>query len=352
MKLQDSLKVNKRKLLADPGGYFVWQEPFRPIVRIEPKKHGVTNELGRSRTYSNNNPTRRKKVFFLGVNRLGDFLCTTPVIHSFRKLNPDTFITYIVQNAPYCRLLDGNPDIDLVIYSEDLYLFGEQVLSEEWLHRLPIDISEPSTLYRFNIHEVCRTKPSVFDNHIAHGFARVLQIPIDSVRPVISLTEEEFAIAKSFVRKPFIIFSMQAGSVVVGLGGNLVLKDWILERWIKLAKSIHSLGDFEIIAIGAESDLQIQSRYFRNLYGLPIKVLAALLKLASCVVTVESGISHICHAVDAPMVVIFSQYVCFPWAFPREASCCRVIYKDPRLITTEEVLKGVKSILTQKGVLT
>ena len=342
--------LNSSKIPVNPGELFIWQEPFKPIVRIEPKR-SVANKSGDVKVDPTENPNRRKKAFFLGVNRLGDFLCTTPAISGFRKLNPDIFITYIVQNAPYCRLLDDNPDIDMVIYNEDLYLYGEKVLCEEWLHQLPIDIDEPSYLYRFNIHEVCRIKPTVFDDHISRGFARVLQIPIDSVRPIVRLTDKEVTVARTFVQKPYIVISMHAGSEVVATGGHLVLKDWIIERWLRLAKSIPSLGDFDVIAIGSEKDIQVQSRYFRNLYGLPVKIVAALLKEAACVITVESGISHLCHAVDAPMVVIFSRYVGFEWAFPREASCCSVIYEDPRLISSDEVLSSVKSVLSQKGYL-
>lgn len=334
---------------ANPGEPFIWQEPFKPIVTIEPHKPAATDDSGGMRTRSQVDMKQKKKAFFIGFNRLGDFLCTTPVIRSFRQLNPLTFITYIVQDAPYCKVLEGNPDIDRIIYSKELYQHGEKILSEEWLRTLPIDIEEPSYLYRFNIHEVCRVTPTVFNDHISRGFARVLGIPVDSVRPVVRLSQTETEEARALVKKPYILISMHASSEVVATGGHRVLKDWLLERWLRLAKSIHALGDVDVIAVGAETDLQVPSRYFRNLYGLPIKVVAALLREAACVVTVESGILHLCHAVDAPVVAIFSRYVPFSWAFPREAGCCRIIYKDPRSVSSDEVFSAVKSILYQKG---
>jgi hypothetical protein len=49
-----------------------------------------------------------KKAFFIGCNALGDTLCTTPALRAFRKANPDIFVSYVVQNATYCRALDGN----------------------------------------------------------------------------------------------------------------------------------------------------------------------------------------------------------------------------------------------------
>ena len=56
-------------------------------------------------------------AIFVGFNALGDTLCTTPVIRAYRRRYPRARISYIVQGAPYTRVLDANPDIDLVLYS-------------------------------------------------------------------------------------------------------------------------------------------------------------------------------------------------------------------------------------------
>jgi ADP-heptose:LPS heptosyltransferase len=287
---------------------------------------------------------QERKAYFLGANRLGDFLCTTPVIHGFRQKNPDAFITYIVQDAPFTRILDGNPDIDRVVYSKEL------LVDEAIPDFLTAGIGADAELYRFDIQEVCSARPTVFNDHIAKGFSRVLGISVGSVRPIVRLSSEELGAAAQLVQKPYIILSMHTGSTVIATDGSLVLKDWIFENWLRLAGMIPLLGDFDIIAIGSDSDPQVSSRYFRNLYGLPIRVLAALLGGAACVISVESGISHLCHAVDAPLVLLYSRFISFPWAFPREASVCRVIYKDPCFISAEEVLSSLKLILSLRKI--
>jgi ADP-heptose:LPS heptosyltransferase len=301
-----------------PGDLFILSEPFQPVIPIKPSaRNGCRDDSG--------GRDIRKKAVFLGVNLLGDFLCTTPVIRSYKKRHPDTFVIYIVQNAPFCHIIDDNPDIDLIIYNEQLYIYGERVYSEEWLHSLPIEFETETNLYRFNIHELCRTTPSVFREHISIGFSKFLNIPIDSVRPTIHLTPQEHRIARAFIRRPYIVFSMNAVSKVIDEKGKLALKNWPEERWRELAKEIHSWDRFDIIAIGAEISVRPEVEHVRNLYGLPIKIVAALCKGAACVVTVEGGISHLCHGIDAPMVVVCSKYVAYHWVFPKTASCFRFL---------------------------
>lgn len=289
-------------------------------------------------------PIQKRKAYFLGAHRLGDFLCTTAVIHAFRVQNPDAHITYIVHDDPYTRILEGNPDIDRIVYSKDL------TVDTPTPPHLPVDLETDSEVYRFDIHRVCNSQYNVFHDHIARGFANDLHIPLDSVRPIVTLSAEDYAAARSLTPKPYIVLAMHTGSTVIASDLRLVLKDWILEHWLRLAQLIPTLGDFDIIAIGSASDTPIQSRFFRNLYGLPIKVLAATLQTAAGVISVESGISHLCHAVDAPLVLLYSRYVSFPWAYPREAGNCHVIYKDPAFITPAEVFAALKAILTPKSI--
>lgn len=289
-----------------------------------------------------------KKAIFIGFNALGDTLCTTPVLRAFRKIHPGTFLVYIVQNAPFCRVLDANPDIDMILYSEQMYLSGLTFFSEAWLHSLPLEIEETAYLYHFDINQVCSQSEN-FHEHISLGFSKLLGIPIDSIRPVVEITLEESRLARTFIRKPYIIFSMHSVSNPKRTDEKGFVKDWPRERWLQLAEHLHSWGDIDIIAVGSERDSQIRSPYIRNLYG-PIKLTAAWLQHTLCVVTLENGIAHLSAAVDAPMVEIYSNIVPLAFAYPAESSCCEVLYNDPLLISCEEVIEAVKTVLTKQGV--
>jgi ADP-heptose:LPS heptosyltransferase len=86
----------------------------------------------------------------------------------------------------------------------------------------------------------------------------------------------------------------------------------------------------------------------RSLHGLPIKIVAALLEEAECVITLENGIAHLCSAVDAHMVEIYSTMVPLVWAFPREMTHVEAIYENPRLVSVERVLGAVERVLRVK----
>jgi ADP-heptose:LPS heptosyltransferase len=285
-------------------------------------------------------------ILFYSVDNVGDLLCTTPTVRAFRRQCPDAFLAYVTHNAEYCRLLDGNPDLDLVLHREDLSIHGDGIVDEGWLRRLPLPANEAPRLCRFDVQAIHRADPTVFRDHISWAFARRHGVSLDSVRPTLVLSSEERERAAKLVRRPYIVVGMHTKTPVRGGDGELTRKDWVFERWLDLAQRIDARGQFDIVAVGSAGDLQVQSRYFRNLYGLPIKLVAAVLEQAACVVTVEGGLSHICHALDAPMVLIFSKFVSYPWAYPREATRCRAIYDDPRSISSDDVLAEIDALIS------
>ncbi len=286
-----------------------------------------------------------RQIVFVSANLLGDCLCTTPTVRAFRRKHPDAFITYIAQNEEHCRILEGNPDIDRVFFSDELAGSGLEIVDDSFLRSLGIDFNEPPQVYLFDVHALHRSRPDVFQDHICRGFARMAGVAVDSVRPVVSISAAERLAARALMRGRTIVLGMHTTSPVVGRDRESAMKDWLYERWLDLARQLQTLG-FDVIAVGGPKDMAITSRYFRNLYGLPIKTIAALLAEAACVITVESGLSHLCHAVDAPSVLIFSRDVPLVWTRPEEATRCRVIYDDLRLITCERVMAAVQLVLS------
>jgi len=285
------------------------------------------------------------QILFYSVDNLGDLLSTTPTVRALRRLHPDAFLAYIAHDAGYSRILDGNPDIDRVLYRSDLARHVGRAVDEEWLSRLPLPPARSRLLHRFDMQAMHGADPDVFRDHISLAFARHHGVRLESVRPLVAISGDERARAASIVHRPYIVFGMYTSTPVPGADGRLVMKDWIFDRWLRLAREISAWNRFDVIALGATGDPRVRSRYFQSLYGLPIKIVAALLEGAASVVTVESGLAHLAHAVDAPMVLIFSKFVPYAWAYPREATRCRAIYDDPRDISCADVLEELEAIV-------
>lgn len=286
----------------------------------------------------------RPRAIFVGFNALGDTLCTTPTIRAYRRMHPGAHITYIVQSAAFTRVLDGNPDIDVVLYSEFLARYGMSRFSLEWVYQQPLDFTEPATLYHFDMNQVCTTHEA-FEQHIARGLSALVRIPIDGVRPIVHVSAEERTLAARMVRRPYAVLSMHSNANPRRANADGGEKDWPQERFEAVSLYLRQRGFADVIAVGSEFDPRRTSPMWRNLYGLPIKIVAALIQDAALVLTLENGIGHLAHGVDAPMVMLYSPIVPLGWANPIEASHCEVLYEDPTRIPPDAVISAAETVL-------
>lgn len=279
---------------------------------------------------------------------MGDTLCITPALRALRRANPDVSITVVAQSAPFTRVLDGNPDIDLLIYSERLYLNGMPEQRDQWIAMLPIGLRESGTLYTMDLRAIV-THAGAFEQHISKAFAQIVGVETDSVRPVLELNDLERRAARILTPRPYVVLSWHSVSNPEREDGLGRKKDWPVEHWRELARRIREEFDLEVFTIGSERDPFPTEPDVRPLHGLPIKVVAALLESAVCVVTVENGIGHLSAAVDAPMVLIYSNMMPLAWANPADATACEVIYRDPRMTTVNEVLDAMERVQAKRG---
>lgn len=288
------------------------------------------------------------RAIFLSLNALGDTLCITPALRAFRKANPGVSITVITQAAPFTRVLDGNPDIDLLIYSERMYLNGIPERRDQWINMLPIALRDTATLYMMDLRAVV-TGAEAFQQHISKAFAKIVGLETESVRPVVVLDDLERRAARMLTPKPYAVLSWHSVSNPEREDGQGRKKDWPAECWRELARRVREEFDLDVFTIGSERDPFPTEPGVQPLHGLPIKVVAALLENAACVITVENGIGHLSAAVDAPLVLIYSNLMPLPWANPAEATACKAIYKDPRQTTVNEVLDAMDRVLAKRG---
>jgi ADP-heptose:LPS heptosyltransferase len=274
-------------------------------------------------------------AIFLGWNALGDTLCTTPALRAFRRAHPRARVLYVVQNAEFCRILEGNRDVDLVLYSDALYVQGLAAATPEWVAGLPLALERPAHLLRFDLRFVC-THEGAFQEHISVGFARALGLQLDSLRPVVALDERDRRAARFVAPRPYVALSLSSISNPRRADGE-GRKDWPLERWAALCERLLARG-FDVLALGSERDPRpALPAGVRLLHGLPIRVVAALIEGAACFVTLENGLAHLAAAFDAPTVELYSDVVPLAWARPAESTRLSLLYGDPRDFGVEQV---------------
>ncbi|MCP9234986.1 glycosyltransferase family 9 protein [Lewinella sp. JB7] len=291
------------------------------------------------------------RYLFISHNALGDTLCITCALRAFKLAHPRSYVTFVTQSAGYTRVLDGNPDIDFLLYNDKMLFDGLKDFSEEWIHTLPLDFSEPQTVHVMDMKRFC-TNHEVFQQHISRGFTQFLGLEPHRERPYVYLTAADRKMARSLVRKPYVVLSFHSNSNPEREDGKGRKKDWPIENWLELCTLLRAGGIADIVATGSEYDGRYGSPGWRNLYGLPIKTVGALLESAACVMTLENGIGHLAHAVDAPLVMLYSHLMPPGWARPSEATNCRVLYGDPHDFTPAQVMDAASEVLARRGVLT
>jgi ADP-heptose:LPS heptosyltransferase len=291
-----------------------------------------------------------KRAVFIGYNALGDTLCSTAVIRGYRRANPETCITCVVQDVEYCRLLEADPDIDTVLYSEVMYSHGLKYFSMEWLMSLAIDTSEETPLFHFDMNRLAGL-PNVAGLHIAEGFSETLSIPIDSTRPEIQLTTQDVKRTRHFIQKPYVVLSMHSVTNPARADGREGgVKDWPWQRWSELAILIRRKYDLDVIALGSERNMRPQLPGIRMLYGLPIRTVAAMIAGAQCMISLENGLAHLAAGLDAPLVHLYSPLVPLTWAQHKGLSNYEFLYRDPHEIEVEEAGALLESVLARQSV--
>jgi len=191
-------------------------------------------------------------------------------------------------------------------------------------------------LHRLDLRLACQTMEA-FQSHISEAFARLLEVELESTRPLIFLNEHDRRGARVFGRRPYVVISPHSVSNPDRADGRGKRKDWPVENWSALAGRIAATGEFDIYVIGSERDTCVEIEHTRRLHGLSIRTIAALLEEAACVVTVENGIGHLCAAVNARTVVLYSDLMPLAWAKPAEGSRTQILYGDPLETSCDQV---------------
>ncbi|MBI5364849.1 MAG: hypothetical protein HZA53_16855 [Planctomycetes bacterium] len=271
------------------------------VVRI------TTRDLGRR-----DRERASKRAAFACLHLLGDSIAATPIVHAWRKRNPEAHVTLVLPDAPYARVMELCPDVDRLVY---VTLGHEQLVyggSTEYLHEHPAFSGDFDERFVLDIQRVARD-PRARGLHMTEGYARLAEIEITSRRPSIA---PELARA----HRP----DLGLGARYAVLARHTVsggppehrtkrTKRWPEDRWPELARRLRRELGLEVVSIGTPSERRLESPHALDLHGLSILEVAALLADAALLVTIDNGIYHLGQGLGTPTVHLVPDWFGTQW---------------------------------------
>jgi ADP-heptose:LPS heptosyltransferase len=331
------------------------------------------------------------QVILVNYSLLGDSLMTTPAIRALRReLGSEYKIVMFVQDAPFQRMLEGNPNIDILEYvtgeeKDKIVKKLSPVLPDmKDCERILYDCDVTGKLWRYSGNDLfCvfdigkamqwsgyQTKLSRVKNsmvqikpHLSQGFANQLDLVIDDIHYDMILDSSNIKAAKDYLSnhsKPVILCGALSSSCTsryhlyhpeskpLGYANKMI----DAKVWNEVIKALKDKYDFVFLCAKDEPRIDVEDAEW--LEGWEIKNVAALCAHSSCTLSIDTGISHICAAVDGPMVLMTAAVESSMTA-PKSNGPFRLIdYSSqsgkPRLgigeVTSEEIIENFLSVIS------
>jgi ADP-heptose:LPS heptosyltransferase len=276
------------------------------------------------------------KILLSRTDRVGDLILSTPAIASIRRSFPDAHIT-LACSRYNAVVVERSPDVDeLALYPAEVKpsVFGARfrgvdlavaLAPREVDHRIVAATRAPSRVgYTYAQRWAARlllptmltrvvisqADPATSERHpervVAHEVDQVLAVAEAAGATklvhelVLPVTEEDRDAARDLPPAP----------IVVQLGKRWTEAGSTTESCVQLLRDLRALGR-PLVATYVEDGRQLGETIRAAevadavLGDLPFGVWAAVFERAACVVTIDTGATHVASAVHTPTVVLF-----------------------------------------------
>jgi len=335
-----------------------------------------------------------RKFLVVNMNYLGDALLTTPALAALRRANPDAVIDVVVGAGAAADVLSGNPDIDTIAPRTARGSWGRCAQLFRMLrsgHYTDTIFLPPLPAYAITAFLAGTRERVGMQNRGMNRFLTKLQSTdavhmADAMVDTMPVTREnvpierrlKFAVAPDAERSARRILTAAGINpdepfVAINVGATRIQKRWFPDAF---ARTVELLEGVPTVLIGAGSldatmasqiEAQLKTIHTVNLVGkTSVKELAAVLKMASVLVSADSGPMHLATAVGTPAVALFGSTdprVTGPYdeasrVIYHALSCapcgnhptCEGRYDCMRGITAEETVLAVRELLRTNSV--
>lgn len=273
-------------------------------------------------------------ICIMRLSAIGDVSHVVPVIHAIRKHHPKAEITWIIGKLE-ARLLSGLDDVDFIVFDKkggwasvrklraelknrrfDVLLHMQVALRANLLSKLvnaPTRIGWDQTRWR-DRHQwfINRSVHSVAGQHQVDAFlefAWLLDAPVGPPQWDLPVSSTDTAWAEE-------ILGDGPPILMISPCSSHVLRNWQPGRYASVADYAISELNMRVVLIGGPSALELQtgldiesamSGIAQNLIGKDtINQSVALLKLATVVLSPDSGPAHLASAVGTPVIGLYA----------------------------------------------
>jgi ADP-heptose:LPS heptosyltransferase len=263
-----------------------------------------------------------KKILLFRLSSFGDIVLTFPLVNILRNNFPDAFISFITKDE-YIPLISLNPKIDNCISiqminnnsSNRQVRFSEYDIIIDLQNNIKSKLFLPifqKNIFRYKKNNFKKFILVLFKINLFSEVIPVYKKYIQSVKSIIPYYSEIFSISDL----NFINNNIPAENyIALAPSSKHFTKIYPVENYIKIINNLNS-STFVLLGDNSENDLKICnqiSESCKNVINkcgkLSFSELAGVINNSKCVLSNDSGISHLSESLNRKVVAIFGSSI-------------------------------------------
>lgn len=239
----------------------------------------------------------RPVIGILLAEQFGDIVACEPIARYLRAQHPAARLVWIVRE-PFREVVAHHPDLDEVLTEQPDVLSSILLLRHSPFDRL-YNLHLSNRLYlpthrRLVNSEADRLGIDIFNYF---QFGNLLQV-FSTVAGLPALDESPRIYIPEAARQRLETVPLPPRFVVIHGRSNYPPKDWSVAGWERLVRALIEELDFDVVEVGLESLLRIDSPRYHNFCGkFSLPETAELIRRADFYVGIDSGPAHLANAV-------------------------------------------------------
>jgi len=305
---------------------------FKPLVKARLKE--IDEKL---------NKEYNKEVAIVLLEKMGDIIVSTPIIHHYKKLGYK--VCYICSKK-YQWVIKDNPEIDDYILIPDYSvknIIGRIMNRQVWF--VLKNKVEKSPRFKKSIFLSIYPESTIdkYKDCLIEIYAKKAGITLTKKRPIIKLGKENKELIKKYKLK-------SKGYICIGYTASTKEKTWPLKNFMILAKNFRSIyPKYKVIFIGGRDDPKVSLKDEKIIWinGEKLWNVAYLIKNSKAFIGLDSGLIHIASAFNIPIIRIYSGLEPQKMIGPLSNKKIQICSKNKRIdsIKIEEVFQAFKSLI-------